>query len=141
MKFSYHKIALPRPSAFFGTSILKPIIPIEILHGSKSIKYAALIDSGADLCIFDAEVADYLGIDVRSGEIEKFKGIQESGQSTAYIHNVKIVIGGYDYYMTVAFSYEIARHGFGILGQKGFFEKFIVKFDYSKQELELKEKQ
>lgn len=38
----------------------------------------------------------------------------------------------------VGFSYDIAKHGFGILGQRGFFDKFAVKFDLSKEEIELK---
>mgnify|MGYP001607964096 FL=1 len=41
----------------------------------------------------------------------------------------------------MGFSYDIAKHGFGILGQKGFFDIFVVKFDLVKEEIELKEKQ
>ena len=36
-------------------------------------------------------------------------------------------------------SYDIALHGHGILGQKGFFDIFTVKFDLGKEEIELKE--
>ena len=51
-----------------------------------------------------------------------------------------INIGGWNYKTTVGFSYDIAKHGFGILGQKGFFDIFIVKFDLTKEEIELKPK-
>ena len=61
MKFRYFKFPLPERSAFFGTSILKPIIPI-------------------------------------------------------------------------------APHGYGILGQKGFFDIFVVKFDLLKEGIELQER-
>ena len=30
------------------------------------------------------------------------------------------------------------RYGYGVVGQLGFFENFTVRFDYAKQELELK---
>jgi hypothetical protein len=45
---------------------------------------------------------------------------------------------GWDYETIVGFSYEIAKFGFGILGQKGFFDIFVVKFDLSKEEIEIK---
>jgi hypothetical protein len=40
----------------------------------------------------------------------------------------------------VGFSSDIAKHGYGILGQKGFFNLFVVKFDYRKAEVEIKAK-
>ena len=138
MKFNYFKFPLPESSEFFGRSILKPVIPVKISFRGREIKYAALIDSGADFCIFDAEVGEFLGIDIRSGVREIFGGIQEKGGASAYLHRVDINIGGWDYNIMVGFSYDIARHGFGILGQKGFFDIFVVKFDLLKGEIELK---
>lgn len=138
MKFHYHKLLLPRRSDYFGTSLSKPIIPIKISVGEIEIKYAALIDSGADFCIFDAEIGEYLGLDIKNGRREEFGGIQERGGATAFLHNIVLNIGGTEYKTTIGFSYDIARHGFGILGQKGFFDIFIVKFDLLKEEIELK---
>lgn len=138
MKFRYHKLLLPQRSDYFGTSLLKPIIPIKISVGEIEIKYAALIDSGADFCIFDAEIGEYLGLDIKSGKKEEFGGIQERGGATVFLHNVILNVGGTEYKTMVGFSYDIAKHGFGILGQKGFFNIFITKFDLIKEEIELK---
>lgn len=140
MKFSYLKFPLDYESKFFGKSILRPIIPITINFHDKSIRYAALIDSGADFCIFDAEVGEYLGLVIENGIKNSFGGIQEKAGAIAYLHTISINIGGWDYTTTVGFSYDIAKHGHGILGQKGFFDLFIVKFDYQRGEIELKEK-
>ncbi len=140
MKFRYHKLLLRERSEYFGSSLLKPIISIKVIVGEKELSYATLIDSGADFCIFDAEIGEYLGINVRSGKTNEFGGIQERGGATAFLHKVTLSIGGLKYITTVGFSYDIARHGFGILGQKGFFESFVVKFDYPKEEIELKSK-
>jgi len=140
MKFKYFKFPLSQRSDFFGSSILKPIIPIKLSHRSLSIKYATLIDSGADFCIFDAEIGEYLGIDITSGKTENFGGIQKSNAAIAYLHDVVLNIGGWDYKVTVGFSYDIAKYGYGILGQKGFFDIFAVKFDLLKEEIELKER-
>lgn len=140
MKFPYHKLLLPQRSDYFGSSILKPIIPIKIIAEGKELRYAALIDSGADFCIFDAEIGEYLGLDVESGSREGFGGIQEQGGAVAFLHKVILSIGGLESKTTVGFSYDIARYGFGILGQKGFFDAFVVKFDFLKEEIELKER-
>jgi len=140
MKFNYFKLPLSRRSDFFGNSILKPIIPIKISKGNQTLQYAALIDSGADFCIFDAEIGEYLGLDIYSGSKEIFGGIQEKDGSEAFLHEVVINIGGWNYETTVGFSYDIAKHGFGILGQRGFFDIFVVKFDLLKEEIELKER-
>lgn len=59
MKFKYKK---------YGPGILRPVIPIEILYKSRSVPYEVLVDSGADFCIFDAEIGELVGIDVASGE-------------------------------------------------------------------------
>ncbi|MDO8259932.1 MAG: hypothetical protein Q7T50_00350 [Candidatus Magasanikbacteria bacterium] len=39
--------------------------------------------------------------------------------------------------MNCGFSYDIAKHGYGVLGQKGFFDLFAVKFDLKKEQIEL----
>jgi hypothetical protein len=140
MKFRYFKFPLPTRSAFFGTAILKPVIPIGISYKDKKLRYDVLIDSGADFCILDGEVGDALGIEVRSGQKEIFGGIQERGGAEAFLHDVVLTVGGWDYKTTVGFSYDIARHGFGILGQKGFFDMFSIKFDLAKEDIELKER-
>ncbi len=140
MKFKYFKFPLAKKSTFFGTALFKPIIPVAISHKGKESRYAALVDSGADFCIFDGEVGEQLGIDVRSGVLETFGGIQEKGGAQAFLHKVTLQVGGWDYTTTVGFSYDIAKHGFGILGQKGFFDIFVVKFDLRKEVIELKER-
>lgn len=140
MKFPYHKVSLPEPSKYFGKSILKPILPVMIVTNSRELRYAALIDSGADFCIFDAQIGEYLGLDVRAGDKEIFGGIEggNAAAAVAFLHRVTINVGGFDYPTTVGFSYDIATHGYGILGQKGFFEIFVVKFDFFREEIELK---
>ena len=140
MKFKYHKLNLPTPSDFFGKFIFKPIIPVKISNLGAGVKYAALIDSGADFCIFDAGIGEYLGINIKSAAEIQFGGIQTLGGAKAYLHKVNIEIGGHKFRTDVGFSYDIARHGYGILGQRGFFDIFSVKFDLAKEEIELKPK-
>jgi len=140
MRFNYFKFPLKEKSEFFGLAILKPIIPLELTVGSKKIRYAALIDSGADFCIFDGQIGELLGLDVRSGKSLDFGGIQAFAGAVAFLHEVTIRIGGWPFKIVMGFSYDIAPHGYGILGQKGFFDIFTVKFDLLKEQIELNEK-
>lgn len=113
---------------------------MKLTYGDQSIRYDTLIDSGADFCILPAEIGEYLGIKVKSGLKQNFGGIQEKGSALAFLHEIILTIGGFEYQTSIGFSYDIAKMGYGILGQKGFFNLFKVQFDYRKEEIELKEK-
>ena len=128
MKFRYKK---------YGHGVLRPDIPIEILHKDKIIPYEVLVDSGADVCIFDAQIGELLGISMLDGEPRKVSGITGVAE-TQYIHDVTIIVGGWSYKIRAGFLPNIASLGYGVVGQRGFFDNFIVKFDLIKEEIELK---
>lgn len=138
MKFKYRRFDLFPSSDFFGKFILKPIIPIKISRTDVVVKYAALIDSGADFCIFHAGIGEYLGLNVKSGIEVGFGGIQNVGNAKAYLHKVNLEILEIQFKADIGFSYDISDRGYGIFGQKGFFDKFIVKFDLNKEEIEIR---
>jgi len=140
MKFDYSKIPFDEKSDLFGDFVLRPIIRIEVAFGEEKIPYLALIDSGADFSIFDAHIGELVGIDVKSGIPVVFAGAEKSRGSLAYLHEVDVKVGTEKLETKVAFSYNVADNGHGLLGQRGFFEHFVVKFDYAKKEIELKPK-
>lgn len=131
MKFPYVK---------FG-DYLRPVIPIKVKSADRSVSYHVLVDSGADICIFDAQVASALGIDVESGMSAPVGGI--AGQTATYfIHPVTIEVGGWPFKIQAGFLPVVAGgFSYGVVGQKGFFEHFVVKFDLQKAEVELKRKE
>lgn len=51
---------------------------------------------------------------------------------------MQITVGGWSYATQVGFLPNMANAGYRIVGQRGFFDIFAVKFDYLKQEIELK---
>lgn len=130
MKFQYKK---------YGPGILRPVIPVEISYKDRSVPYEVLVDSGADFCIFDAEIGELLGIDIESGEPQMVGGITGAPE-TYYVHVVTLKIGGWPHSLKVGFLRNIARLGYGVVGQQGFFDVFVVKFDLLKEEIELKER-
>lgn len=129
MKFDYKK---------YGRT-LRPVIPVTIQHGEVKIGYHVLVDSGADLCIFHEEIGVALGIAVRKGEKCEVFGVGGKA-SFYYLHTVTLVVGGWPHKVEVGFMPDVAGRimPYGIVGQKGFFDQFVVKFDLLKEEVELK---
>lgn len=141
MKLAYKKIRIePTPAFPKRKYYLRPIIPIRLSYKNQAIRYEALLDSGADFCIFHAEIGDFLQIPIVKGEREIFGGIV--GQSsTAYFHNLDITIAGNRYKnIPIGFSYDISPHGYGILGHYAFFDLFRIILDVKKEQIELREK-
>lgn len=141
MKFDYIKCPLGERSMVSGRqSHLRPIIPLTVKsEEGQSVGYYALIDSGADYCIFHGEVAEAIGIDVESGEKEQFGGVQSSKKPcVGNAHTVCFVVGGHAIPARVCFSYDIStKDGYGIVGQHGFFDAFKIRFNLNKEVVEL----
>ncbi len=129
MKFRYKNIA---------AGVNRPIIPIGLQYGkSDTINYEVLIDSGADINIFNAEIGKLLGIDIYTGKRFEVSGI--TGKSEPYfVHDIKVSVGGKVINVEAGFMVNPGLDWYGVVGQKGFFDKFVIKFDYSKKEIEIK---
>ena len=130
MKFKYKR---------YGPNTLRPVIETKLKFGSSELKYEVLIDSGADLCIFNSEIGEVLGIDVKKGKPREVFGVGGKA-SIYYLHKVKIDVGGWESEIEAGFMPDVAGRmmSYGLVGQNGFFENFIVKFDLIKEEIELK---
>lgn len=129
MKFRYKK---------YSSQVLRPVIPFEMVFNNNAVRYEALIDSGADLCIFDAKLGKGLGIPIESGEKRIVSGVTGKPEFY-YLHRITIIVGGWKHKATVGFMPKMSVTAYGILGQIGFFDHYSVKFDLNKQEIELKE--
>ena len=79
MKFRYSR---------YG-SVLRPVIPIKLQHTDREIGYHVLVDSGADLCLFDAELGREIGIDIEKGKKQEVFGIGGKA-SIYYTHRITI---------------------------------------------------
>jgi len=121
---------------------LRPIIPIVLCNKDSKLGYHVLVDSGADMCLFDIKIATELGLDVKSGKIKEVVGV--GGKSSIfYLHKITIEVGGWPFEIEAGFMENVGLRTmpYGLVGQKGFFEKFIVKFDLLKEEIELKNRE
>lgn len=129
MKFKYKK---------YG-AITRPVIEIRLKNQQQSLRYEVLVDSGADMCIFDAEVGEALGLDIRKGKQEIVTGVGGK-QSFYFWHKIKIEVGGWEYEINAGFMPRVAGNvmPYGLVGQNGFFEYFKVIFDKTGEEIELR---
>lgn len=134
MKFKYRQTNLLSP--FSGKhKLLRPIIPVSIKNKQRSVYYEALIDSGADFCIFPAEIAHKLGINSKKVRRIYFSGA--TGEPIpGFIGKVSLQIGEITFNARIVFADLSDKKA--LLGQYGFFDKFTVKFDLGKEEIEIK---
>jgi len=111
----------------------RPLIEITLKNGSKSIKYIALVDSGADFNLFHTDIASLLGIDLSNIKQIDLYGVNDKKPLRGYPAGVQIGINGTFYNAAIVFSPDIASTAFALVGQVGFFDRFIVQFDYQKK--------
>ena len=106
MKFKYEK----------HNGTLRPVIPIILKNKDLKIGYHVLVDSGADLCLFDAEVGKSISIDIEKGKKREVFGV--GGKASIYfLCLVEIEVGGWAYAIEAGFMPEVAT--IGILDPRG----------------------
>jgi len=123
MKFNYTK--------FQGRFL--PIISIR-LKGKEWVEFRAFVDSGAGYSIFQAEMAEILGLRLENGT-ESYVTVGDGSQIKVYIHRVKVRIAGQEFDATIGFSRHLGI-GFNIIGRLDIFDRFRVCFDESERVVE-----
>ena len=127
MKFDY--LRLPNGVAY-------PAIRVQLRKSPESQTFTgyALIDSGADFCVFPKRLAAHIGIaNIVNEKHVTAGGI--GGKVNCYFHLVRINVGGSWIEIEVAFSPDY--DGMPLLGRRGFFDNFTVYIDHPKQRIEL----
>ena len=124
--------------------IYRPYIGVKITNPSsnKSWNCQALIDTGADRCIFHSWVADKLGHVLETGHGTSITDIREH-ETPAWIHSNILHFrdpeGIEVHYQTgVVFSPHVTRE-FGVLGTRGFLDPFKLNLDHSRHLIVLAE--
>jgi hypothetical protein len=87
MKFVYKR---------FASGVERPIIPIVIRNPATgpSVRHLALVDSGADRCIFAGEIGELIGLAVTAGARQSVSGVVAGQMRPYYLHDVEIEVGG-----------------------------------------------
>lgn len=116
--------------------IYYPIVPVKLIYRGLELITDALVDSGANVSVFQASISDYLGVNLFDGEKIFLQGI--GGRIVAYRHHIDLQIGDFSFPSTIAFSREMIPR-VNILGRDDFFYRFIITFDEPSRKVILQE--
>ena len=106
---------------------------VENLAGTRRFYAKSVVDSGAALSVFDASVAEGIGIHLESGKRQRMRGV--GGEVEVWRHEVKLHLPGGVVTADVGFQRNLLTSG--LLGMAGFFEHFRVSFDGRKRVCEV----
>lgn len=121
------------------SSFERPYAEITIGHQGNEEPYLALVDSGADINVFSASLANDLGINLKNGRPLSVRGA--TGESeTFYMHPITINVAGVAFETEAAFADIPHLELAGLAGQRGFFDQFRITFDFEALEFELSPK-
>ena len=109
-----------------------PLVDVELIGPRGSLVVKALLDSGASMSLFRAEIAYYLGVAVREGEALSLQGIR--GSVMAYRHKIPVRVGQEKLDCEIAFASQIET-SFNLLGRNNFFLPFLITFDEKLQKV------
>jgi hypothetical protein len=115
-----------------------PMVNIELIGPRRSLVIKALVDSGASLSIFRPEIADYLGIPIKTGERLYLQGIK--GKILGYLHKLPVRIDQEKLNCKIAFSPEF-KVSFNLLGRNNFFLPFLITFNEKHQKILIEKNQ
>lgn len=145
MRFPFFTFPAPPTAAFPKRNLIKrPLLQLTLRRGSISINTFAIVDSGADECIFPASLGIALGVPIPNPNVYVFSGTANQPQN-AYFDDVHVSVMASTSPPQIAFEFELyagfcetLEHvGLGLLGQNGFFSLFKVVMDHPNHFLEI----
>jgi hypothetical protein len=124
LRVSYKSFPFRNSGVPEQTRTWRPILPVQIIHNhATSKRFEAIVDTGSDYCLFDANIGALLGIKIVSGPVGPVGGIIPGSRGKVYFHNVKLVVGADIVEIKAGFSWDITEN---VLGFFGFFTNFNV---------------
>ncbi len=134
MKFDYRK--QPNFASPNKMWVSRPFIPVRLSANSKHLDVYALVDSGADTCLFHSSIGEELEIEIEEGRKEMFFGISDV-PIDVYFHRIRLQIMGDSGFIEIEAGFTKSSKVGALLGQSGFFENYHVKFERDKERFEI----
>jgi hypothetical protein len=137
MDFPYADLPANPSEAFpLRKSLKRPTLKNKLEKNGRKIVVWALVDSGADCCIFPASMEKALAIDLPNQRSSPFSGTAAATQ-LAYFETVRATVWNGNaaeepitFDLDAGFCDTLEHVGLGLLGQQGFFSRFQVTFNY-----------
>ena len=113
-----------------------PLVEMSILYqGSESRRMDAVVDSGAQVTIFEATIGERLGINVRDCPSDRLQVATRKDESPIYFHEVTLRVARASVRIMAGFCYELTVPA--LLGRHGFFDNFRVTFDPTRMGMQI----
>jgi len=146
MQFPFVVFPSQPSGAFPGVKTVKrPLLFLTFQRGQKIINGLAVVDSGADECIFPASWAAQLDIAIPNQNTYVFSGTADAPQ-LAYFENIQIHVWNnavspsqiaFSFDLYAGFCETLEHVGMGLLGQNGFFSRFPIRVDNAKNSFDI----
>lgn len=119
-----------------GTGLAyRPTVNMELTLGEKTLPIVAIIDSGCDCVMVNKEIADAIGLTSNPLKKVRVGGITGT-RDDGFKFDVAIKIAGLDAFKTEATF--VPNLPFAcLLGQKGLFDSFNIRFEKAKHKFYL----
>ncbi len=134
MKFPFVIVPAAPQDAFPGRDkVARPLVGVVLKKSGKEVRTLALVDSGADDCLFPASFARRLGITIPNQRSYLFSGTAGNPQD-AYFELIVIDIlcsqkrTVFSFELDAGFCETLEHTGCGLLGRNGFFSRFKITF-------------
>ncbi len=98
-------------------------INVRLKLGKLSSEFSAKIDTGATACVFNRIYGEEMGIEIETGEFQKFSTATNS--FTAYGHYVSLITAGFEFYPQVFFA-EDKNFSRNVLGRNGWLDRVVI---------------
>jgi len=115
----------------------RPVINVILSSGAKSIQVVALIDSGCDCVMVNKDIAGALNVTsnpLRKIRVGGITGLRNDG----FKFEIAVQIGQFDSFLNDA-TFVPGLPFACLLGQRGFFDFFNVRFEKKKQKFYLQQ--
>jgi hypothetical protein len=121
-----------------GSFVRLPFLRVKLAYGHNLVDVVGLIDTGAEDSLFDAEIADALGIDIKATNIEKeYFGI--AGQSiVGYVHSVQMQVQGFSEWIDIEAGFFDTELPYPLIGESGFLDNYQLTLMRYKGRFEIK---
>src|SRR5450631_1882086 len=95
-------------------------LPIELELGQRRVSLDAKIDTGADVCLFERNYGEQLGLDIESGERKELQTL--NGSFVVFGHEVSLRVLGLEFHLIAYFPQDLNIRR-SILGRQGWLNK------------------
>jgi hypothetical protein len=139
MKFNYTPLRdLTTPRGVSRKIVRMPLLGVRLSYEDKHTDIVGLIDTGAIDCLFDQDVAEDLGIDIRNSPTQRDYFGLDGVSLIGYIHKVGFRLQKFSEWIEIEVGFLECKLPFQLLGQSGFFDNYEVNMKRFRGKFEIK---